>query len=108
MSDLTYLHIKTCSWCGVYLNKVNKTCIRRINEELFTKINSVKNTILINKKKPPNDTIIQIGGCRSYANKYGTVGTSRSPVLTTITSIILTTRNSSLSRNITDSQNIDL
>jgi len=73
MSDFEHLRSKNCSSCGVRLDKVKKVRIRRVNDStLCTKLNSVKNTILIKKDKQPNDTIIKIGdivcgSCRSYA-----------------------------------------
>jgi hypothetical protein len=78
MADLTYLCLKNCSCCGVRLNTIKKTCIRRINDEiLMQKVNSVKNKILYNKKKEPDNNLVNIGDiicetCRSYAKKYGT------------------------------------
>lgn len=78
MADLTYLCLKNCSCCGVRLNSIKKTCIRRINDEiLMQKVNSVKNKILSNKKKEPDNSLVDIGDiicdtCRAYAKKYGT------------------------------------
>ena len=99
MSDLKYLSGKKCSCCGTYLNIVNKTCIRRINDEnTLLKINSVKNTILTNKKKQTNTPSLKVGdvvcgSCRSYASKYGTIEKSSSilPTITTTRSLPTTT-----------------
>ena len=46
MANLTYLCLKNCSCCGVRLNTIKKTCIRRISDDiLMQKVNSVKNKI---------------------------------------------------------------
>jgi hypothetical protein len=77
MSEYSNLRKKFCSCCNVRLDTVKKTNIKRINDNaILTKLNNVKGTILLNKRKPENDTILKIGdyicgGCRSYANKYG-------------------------------------
>jgi hypothetical protein len=91
MSDFEHLRSKSCSSCGVRLDKVKKIRIRRVNDStLCTKLNSVKNTILIKKDKQPNDTIIKIGDiicpyCINYAYKHGTINTSESTKPTTTT-----------------------
>lgn len=46
MANLTYLCLKNGSCCGVRLNTIKKTCIRRISDDiLMQKVNSVKNKI---------------------------------------------------------------
>jgi len=76
MDDLKYLSLKQCDVCGIFKNKVNKTCIRRITtDHLLNTINTIKNEILLKNNKQPNDKIIKMndvicGKCRTSANNY--------------------------------------
>jgi len=57
MSSLSYLRDKFCSCCNKRLDTIKKTNIRYVNnDELLEKLKSVKNTILINHKKPNDDS----------------------------------------------------
>jgi hypothetical protein len=93
MSELQHLRTKICQCCGVRLDKTIKANIRHINDiSLVEKLNSVKNTILINKKRQPNDTVIKIsdvicGTCIGYAKKYGAIASSKSNKTLTTTII---------------------
>ena len=89
MSSLNYLSAKRCTCCNARLDRVDKCKIRRVNNnEMLTKLNCVKNTILINDKKPLNDIEIKINDvicnrCLTYARKYGTIVTGISTPITT-------------------------
>src|SRR5882724_6505421 len=82
MSQLPILRYKYCACCSVRLDKVIKRDVRRVNEnDLVTKLNTVKPIILTNKRKLMDSTLINKGDlicgvCRNFAKRFKCDNTS--------------------------------
>jgi len=76
MSSKVHLKDKHCTCCNIRLDKVKKAAFHAVSSQhLVEKLNSAKSTILVNKKKPIDNNVIQTGdfvceSCIAFSNRF--------------------------------------